>query len=279
MAVYRIMDDCAWPVQSYFAVEKQRKTVILNRDGEHMKRFLTILVALIILVPHVRADTQPKYIALTFDDGPSGKYTERLLDGLRSRNASATFFLCGYRLERFPELAGRIIREGHEVGSHSDAHQYFTRLSPEALCRDLARAQEKLTGACGEAPTLLRPPGGLFDVKALQKTVCAQMPVILWSVDAEDWRRSDAAGVARDIIRKTRAGDIILMHDMSDSSVTAALTVIDALQVQGFEFVTVSELALLHGVTLEPGKAYYRIPPQSAAKNDSSASREPRSEP
>lgn len=244
-----------------------------------LKRFWTALLALLALIPGIHAESRVKYVALTFDDGPSGKYTECLLDGLHERDAAATFFLCGYRVEQYPQLAARIVREGHEVGSHGDSHGYFTRMSPEALCRDLARAQEKITGACGVAPKLLRPPGGLYDISALEKTVCAQMPVVLWSVDAEDWHRTDVDGIVRDIVRETKEGDILLMHDMSDSSVKAALRVVDLLQAQGFEFVTVSDLAALGGHRLGAGKVYYHFPAGYVEKKASISAREAHTEP
>ncbi len=244
-----------------------------------MKRFLCALLLLALLTPCARAESAKKAVALTFDDGPSGKFTERLLSGLRERGVSATFFLCGYRVEQYPQLAARIAREGHEIGSHGDTHRYFTQMSARELCAELSRAQEKIGAACGVSPTLLRPPGGLYDMVALQKTVCAQMPVILWSVDAEDWHRTDIDGIARDIVKQTKEGDIILMHDMSDSSVKAALRAIDLLRAQGYEFVTVSELAAMQGHKLGAGEIYYHFPPNFSQKNASISPRSAQTEP
>ena len=228
-----------------------------------------------LLVLPVCAAGEEKYLALTFDDGPSGRFTARLLDALAEREVHATFFLCGYRIEQFPELTARIALEGHEIGTHGYAHKFFSGLSPKDVCCDLERAQRCIEDAGGE-PTLLRPPGGIFDAKVLRQSVCADLPVILWSVDPEDWRRSDSGAVAADIIREAKNGDIILMHDMSDSSVDAALRVIDALTAQGFRFFTVSELAALSGTPLQGGQAYYRF---SFAKNDSISEREAETEP
>ena len=115
--------------------------------------------------------------------------------------------------------------------------------------------------ATGRAPTLLRPPGGLYDAAVLQQTACADLPVILWSVDPEDWRVHDADAVTAHILRHAGPGSVILMHDLTDSSVTAALRVVDALQAQGYEFLTVSELAARSGTALRPGQAYCSFPP------------------
>lgn len=152
-----------------------------------MKRLLCLLAALAVLLPHGHA-AEPRCVALTFDDGPSGALTERLLDGLAARGVHATFFLCGYRIDLYPELAARIAAEGHETGTHGDTHSYFTSMSRAEVCRDLSEARRKLMEATGRAPTLLRPPGGLYDTAVLQQTACADLPVILWSVDPEDWR-------------------------------------------------------------------------------------------
>lgn len=241
-----------------------------------MKRVILVLLLSLGLLLPVRASDAPKYIALTFDDGPSGRFTDRLLDGLAEREVHATFFLCGYRVEQYPQLAARIAAEGHEVGTHSDAHSFFNTLSTAQLCADLAAAEEKLMAAAGQRPTLLRPPGGIFDLDALRQTGCADLPVILWSVDAQDWRRSDSEEIAADIVRQADSGDVILMHDMKDSSVNAALKVIDRLEARGFEFLTVSELAALSCTPLTGGRAYYQF---SFAKNSSTSPRPTATEP
>ncbi len=224
-----------------------------------MKRFLAIITLCAILCPTVHAEAPQKYIALTFDDGPSGRCTERLLDGLAARDVHATFFLCGYRVEQYPALAARIAQEGHEIGSHSDRHEFFTHMSAEAVCDDLQKAEEKISAATGQKPYLLRPPGGLYDPNVLARSACAEAPVLLWSIDPEDWRNRPAAAVVDFVVRHAENGDIILLHDMHDSSVEAALHIIDLLEPRGFVFLTVSELALLSGTPLEGGKAYCRF--------------------
>ncbi len=240
-----------------------------------MIRILCILVCVIFLCPCVTAKEE-SYLALTFDDGPSGHFTADLLDGLQERGVQATFFLCGYRVEQFPALTARIAAEGHEIGAHGDTHSYFSDLSPAELCRDLNASMEKIRRATGQSPTLLRPPGGLFDLKRLEQTDCAHLPVILWSVDPEDWCCSSSETIAERVLQKAGSGDIILLHDMSDSSVQAAFKLIDRLQERGFRFVTVSELARLSGTKLSGGRSYYSF---SFAKNASISLREAATEP
>ena len=222
---------------------------------KRIRMLLLCLVLPLIGLCSVNAEEE-KLVAITFDDGPSGHYTAELLEGLEERGVKATFFLCGYRVDQFPTLTRQIAQAGHEIGTHSDAHRYFSEMSPTELCKDLTRSVEKLRRATGREPTLLRPPGGIYDRQALKQTTCADLPIILWSVDPDDWCCNCSDTVAKRVLDKVEDGDIILLHDMSDSSVEAALEIIDSLREQGFTFLTVSQLAQRKGAVLEGGKVY-----------------------
>lgn len=222
-----------------------------------MKKLLCVLLTAALLLLPVGAVDEPKYIALTFDDGPSGHFTSDLLDGLAERGVRATFFICGYRVDQFPSLTARIAAEGHEIGVHGDTHTMFSQMSPTQVCADLSEAMRKIEEAAGVTPTLLRPPGGIYDLDVLKKTVCADFPVILWSVDVEDWHRSNSDEICADIVKQVQNGDVILLHDMKESSVNAAFKIIDRLQSDGFVFVTVSELAERSGTQLRGNTAYH----------------------
>ncbi len=223
-------------------------------------RKILLLLALLPLVGLCSANSEErKFVALTFDDGPSGHYTAELLDGLEERGVKATFFLCGYRVDQFPTLTRRIAEAGHEIGTHSDAHKFFSEMSQKELCKDLSSSVDKLREATGQEPTLLRPPGGIYDRKILSRTTCADLPIILWSVDPDDWCCNSSSTITKRVLNKVKDGDIILLHDMSDSSVKAALEIIDRLQEQGYTFLTVSDLAQQSGTELEGGKVYYHF--------------------
>ena len=105
-----------------------------------MKRWICVVLLCTLCLLPVRAGEAERYLALTFDDGPSGRFTARLLDGLAERGVKATFFLCGYRIDQYPELTARIAAEGHEIGTHGNRHEFFTQLSAEEVCADLAAA-------------------------------------------------------------------------------------------------------------------------------------------
>lgn len=228
-----------------------------------MKRLFLLLILSMLLMPAVYAESPEEqenpvkgYVALTFDDGPSGALTERLLDGLKARNARATFFLCGYRMEQYPELLDRYVAEGHELGVHSTVHEDLTKLTGAQVRQDMMETVQRIFVETGTQPKLMRPPGGAWNKTVAQEAEAEGMSIILWSVDPKDWASGDSGQVLHAMAVKTGGGDVILMHDMSKSSVQAALALVDQMQRQGYVFVTVSELAELTGTELIPGKVY-----------------------
>lgn len=227
-----------------------------------MRRILCMIMCLMMTAFPLRASgNSAKYAALTFDDGPSGRFTRRLLDGLEQRQVHATFFLCGYRLEQMPQLARRIAADGHEIALHGYSHTDMHAMSRREIAREITQTQDRLPQDV--KPAFLRPPGGSCSDAVRQVTEATGLAIIQWSLDPRDWAQSDSDAVTRYILKNIHDGDIILLHDMSDSSVDAALAVIDALTPQGWTFVTVGELARLRHVTPEPGKIYYRFPPEN----------------
>ena len=133
-----------------------------------MRRIWSILLALLILAAPVRAAEDEKWVALTFDDGPSGALTERLLDGLAARDVKATFFVCGYRVAEYPAALQRIAAEGHEIGLHSEKHDYMQKMGYEAVLDDLTRCRAEVAECCGTQARLFRPPGGLYSETVLR---------------------------------------------------------------------------------------------------------------
>ena len=222
-------------------------------------RKLCLFLCLVLLLPlGASAAEEPKYIALTFDDGPSGLHTRALLAGLAVRQVKATFFLCGYRAEQYPELTDRIWQEGHEIGIHGYSHQNMVPMSRREIAGEIDRTRALLPEKC--PIRLLRPPGGCCSDGVNQVAGAKGLAVIGWSVDPRDWATQDTAAVGRSVLDQVGDGDIILMHDTSESSVNAALNIVDILTARGFTFVTVSELARLRQVRLIPGGGYRKFP-------------------
>jgi len=222
-----------------------------------VRRFLALFLCLMLVgIPPVRSES-PQYVALTFDDGPSGRFTRKLLDGLSQREVKATFLLCGYRLKDYPREARRIWEEGHEIGLHGYSHDPMDRMSPTELAEELEMTQALLPEGC--KPVFLRPPGGAYSSVVTNAAREAGLGILNWSVDPKDWACHDAGTICQTVVCTVRDGDIILLHDMTDSSVEAALAIVDELKTQGFRFVTATELARLKGIPIQPVKVYERF--------------------
>ena len=201
-------------------------------------------------------ETRP-CVALTFDDGPRRDTTTALLDGLSQRGVPATFFLVGVFVEGNEDIVLRMDREGHQVGIHSQNHRVLTELSGAALYWEVDELREKLTALLGPREFMVRPPYGMTN-----QAVCrgADGPIILWSVDPEDWSDEDSARQVEHIVSRVQDGDIILLHDIYPSSVDTALQVVDELLARGFCFTTVEELFALRGIQPEKGVIYRSLP-------------------
>ena len=193
-------------------------------------------------------------IALTFDDGPTAGATDYLLSGLAARGVRATFFLCGYRMEMFPELPARIAEGGHELAVHGFSHAYLQNLPQETVAAELSDTAALISELSGCAARAFRPPGGLYSDAVRKAAAETGLYLALWSVDPHDWRDRDASLIARRILSEVRPGCVVLLHDLYRTSADAALDVVDALQSQGWEFVTVSELAERTGGLPAPGE-------------------------
>ena len=177
-------------------------------------------------------------VALTFDDGPNARYTEALLDGLKEREVRASFFLVGQCIEGNEDTVRRMAEEGHLIGVHCMEHRDLTRESEEEAVRQLAAMIGAVTG---RMPEYIRPPFGKWS-SGLQEAV--PMETVLWSVDSLDWKLQDTDRIVQRVLKDTEDGDIILMHDEFQTSVEAAMEIIDNLLAKGYTFVTVDELTI-----------------------------------
>lgn len=184
------------------------------------------------------SDATVKKIALTFDDGPHPKYTLKLLEGLKERNVKATFFLIGENVKNNPEVVKKIYEDGHTIGNHTFSHVQLTCISEEKAITEINDTNQMIKEITGTEPKYIRPPYGLYS-DALQRET--NLTPVLWNVDPRDWSVLNTQSVVNHVVKCAKNGDIILLHDIFDTSVDAALLIIDELQKQGFEFVTVDE--------------------------------------
>lgn len=221
----------------------------IRAKREIMRTAALLFVAVLLCVPGVieyrskavaaNSIADSKKIAITFDDGPHPYYTEQLLDGLKERNAKATFFVLGKHAEQYPELVKRMSDEGHLIGNHTYSHVQLSKRNSEAFKEELMKTSELIEELTGQEVQYVRPPYGTWDKKFEEEL---NMFPVLWNIDPLDWSSSNVSGIVKKVTSKAKENSIILMHDEYKTTVTAALQVIDELQKQGYEFVTVDEL-------------------------------------
>ncbi len=189
-----------------------------------------------------------KYIALTFDDGPHPTQTDEILAVLAQYDVKATFFPIGKNIIEHPDIERRVFEAGHEIGNHTYSHVTVSRLSNEKLQEEIEATATLLQEQCGWTPVLFRPPGGDISDSAIKLVNQLGYRYVLWSwrVDTRDWAAVSVDSVVKTVMDNVQDGDVILFHDyvVGKSPTAEALKIlIPALQEQGYQFVTVSELA------------------------------------
>lgn len=194
-------------------------------------------------VTYNRGLSNRPYVAMTYDDGPHPKNTPRLLDMLRARNIKATFYVIGRNVDRYPQIARRIVAEGHEIGNHTYTHPKLTSLGDAQVRQEMQRTQDAIARATGVRPRTMRPPYGALTTRQRQLVFDQfNYPTIMWSVDPEDWRRPGVAVVRSRLVNRAHNGAILLAHDLHAPTVDAMPGTFDGLLRKGYQFVTVSQL-------------------------------------
>lgn len=182
--------------------------------------------------------TYDKVVALTFDDGPHAANTPRLLDALKKYDAHATFFIVADRAHLSPESLKRMAEEGHQLGTHTYSHTTLTS-DDFSINNEIERSLDIINEYSGVRPKVLRPPEGKYTLDLIEKI---GLPCIMWSIDPQDWKYRDAEVVSDHILENAQDGDIILLHDIRETSVDAAIIVLEEMTKKGYKFVTISEL-------------------------------------
>ena len=194
-------------------------------------------------------------VALTFDDGP-GKYTQEIVNCLEENDARATFFVLGCNVNNYKNAVKNADKIGCEIANHSYDHTILTRLSAQQVKKQMKDTDEKIKKITGSSTTLMRCPGGGVN-KTVQNAV--GKPVILWSIDTLDWKTRNTDKTISAVMNHVKDGDIVLMHDIHEPTKRAALYLIPQLKKEGYQLVTVSELAKYRGYKLKKGNIYYSL--------------------
>ncbi|MBQ1244583.1 MAG: polysaccharide deacetylase family protein [Clostridia bacterium] len=204
-----------------------------------------------------------KHIAFTFDDGPDAILTKKFVDKLAEYGGRATFFVVGDMIDERTEGALKYaVSHGNEIGIHALTHRYdFSVCNDEVYQSEVKYTRNKIYSYAGVEPLLMRPPGGAITGERIANS---KYPVILWSVDSEDWRHkametSEQAAknvqiIVDNVLSSVKDGDILLMHEIYENSYKAFCVIIDTLYREGYRFVTVSELL---GESIQSGVKYH----------------------
>ena len=197
-------------------------------------------------------DPSRPMVALTFDDGP-GDRTVELLEHLRQYGARATFFMLGQKAVSHADAVKLMKEIGCELGNHSYDHANLAKLDANGVKKQIEDTNLKIKEIIGEGATVMRPPYGAISSTLKEN---AGLPLILWNIDTLDWKTRNAKATVDMVMNNVKDGDIILMHDIHTETVDAAIELIPKLLEEGYQLVTVSELAAYKNVPLENGQKY-----------------------
>lgn len=190
---------------------------------------------------YIEEEKEKPKIAITFDDGPNPEWTPVLLEGLKERGVKASFFVIGEKAEKYSEIIQNMYEEGHLIGNHTYSHVQLTAISKEEACEEITKTCQVLHDITGEYPVYIRPPYGSWD----EQLECGiNLLPVKWNIDTLDWTTSNTANIVSKAVNGAKENGVILLHDNYETSVEAALQIIDRLQEQGYEFVTVDEILL-----------------------------------
>lgn len=199
-----------------------------------------------------RGRVSQKVVALTFDDGPSPKWTPLILDELKRSGIKATFFMIGEHVKKYPKIARRVASDGHEIGNHSFNHDVLIYYKMQELEKEIKDTEQIIKDATGVTTVYFRPPKAWLTSKEKEKIKAMGYKVILWSLNSKDWVTFDDKYIIRYIMKNIRPGDIILFHDSGGAfsieggdrheTVATIFRLSEKLRDKGYQFVTVSEL-------------------------------------
>lgn len=197
-----------------------------------------------------------KTVALTFDDGPSSKYNAQFLDVLARNKAHATFFMVGTMMNNCQKCVLDTYNSGNEVGSHTYNHMNIKKNNALDVNANLKQVDDLFYKITNDHIKYVRPPYGSYSKENLENI---NNPLILWNIDTEDWSHHDVDYIVNSVMENVQDGSIILMHELYETSLQALEVLLPRLYAEGYQVVSVSELANMKGKTLESGHAYRAI--------------------
>ena len=195
-----------------------------------------------------------RIVAITFDDGPCSRTTNRLLDGLKERNVKATFFFCGDWISKYPADIKTIYEEGHDIASHGDRHKYMTKLTDKQQQEEIRGVTEKIQGLLGIKIDLFRAPYGDYNESVVKNARRMNYYIIQWNVDSLDWQEPTKEQLIKKVCehKNLSPGSIILMHTGTKCTKQALKQIIRNIKAKGYQFVPASRLIYRSNYRIDP---------------------------
>lgn len=202
-------------------------------------------------VPVYQVETTEKKVAISFDAAWGADKTLQIIETLKEYNATATFFLVGFWIDKYPDMVKAIDDAGLEIGSHSNTHPDLTTVSPSMLAEELTETNNRLTAITQKEVKVFRCPYGAYNNTVIEAVEAQGMLPIQWSVDTLDWQGLSADAITTRVLNNVQNGSIILCHNNSDNILDALVMMLDRLTMQGYEVVSVGELVCFEDYNID----------------------------
>ncbi len=202
-------------------------------------------------VPVYKVDTTDKQVAISFDAAWGADKTQEIIDVLNEYDVTATFFLVGFWVDKYPEMVKAIDEAGLEIGTHSNTHPDMAKLSKDSVRSELETSMSKITKITNKKVEVFRPPFGSYNNTLL--SVCEELGLIAvqWDVDSLDWKGLSASEVTGRVMKRAGNGSIILMHNNADHVVDSVRLTLDYLTKNGYKVTSVGELIYKDNYTID----------------------------
>ena len=194
------------------------------------------------LVPVYSVETEKKQVAISFDAAWGADKTQGIMDILAEYDVGGTFFLVGFWVDKYGDLVKEIDERGFEIGTHSNTHPDMTKLSADAMEKELTTCVDMIENITGKNVELFRPPYGAYNDTLIKTSEKLGLIPIQWSVDSLDWKGISAQEITTRIINNAKNGSIILCHNNSDHILDALPMILDRLTAQGYTVTSVGDL-------------------------------------
>lgn len=193
-------------------------------------------------LPIYSVQTEDKKVAISFDAAWGADKTAEIMTICEEYGVNATFFLVGFWVEDYPEVAKSIAERGFEIGLHSSTHPDMCNLSVAQMKSELNKNREIIQSVCGVQANLFRPPYGSYNDTLIDTCRSLGITTIQWDVDSLDWKGLSASEIAGRVCSKSKAGSIVLFHNNSDNIIAGLKLVLEYYKNNGFKVVPIGEL-------------------------------------